>query len=179
MDLDTHRMNEQGRKNANASSSPLLLPIDDRFRKNWEFHVLDSPNNYTFRSNYSIEYDPSVNRSLTTSGYLVNDPDSWSGGQIHGTGILVKSVYQDALGDSRASNETGNCLVEDSELPLFRCRYEVDHPLSPFTVYVRHFSDSDTIMIMAFDNETALSYISGEFESVPFHDASDWLVAAR
>jgi len=180
LDPEAYRMNNQSQRNADRSSADLLVPVDDEFRNTWKFHVLDSPNNYTFFSNFSVRYDSSVDQELMTAGYLVNDSSTWTGGQIHGRGETVKAIYTSALADSWNVAESIECEWVDLALAISRCHYLADHGLSPFEIYIRHFDDPASALVMADDNDVALRYLSGEFDLVSFEEASErWLVDPR
>lgn len=180
LDHETQRMNAQSMINVDHSSAPLLVPVDDRYRGSWEFHALDSPNNYTFRSNYSITPDPSVVRESLTIGHQINDQDSWTGGKLHGTDSLKNSLYVEAISDSVDLEATEECEWIDLDLSVGNCAYSLVPSTDLTEILIRRFEELDTVMLVAQIGEAALDFILGEFELVELDDAVErWLGDAR
>ncbi|MCP4964757.1 MAG: hypothetical protein GY926_05935 [bacterium] len=167
------------RQLADQSTSDVLVPVDDKFRREWMLLVRDSPNNYTFRSHWSPSFNPDIDRNLTVIGHQVNDPSVWSGGDETGDGLPEKEAVRMAVDDSLSPSPDGPCTIVNSELQLVQCEYDVDHLEGrPLTILVRRFSDVPTVMmaILGITHEAEIDYMSGEFESVPIEDAIDaWL----
>ncbi len=174
-------MNGTARLNAEQSVADVLVPIDERFRETWDFHVLDSPDNYTYSANANSVEGVVPDRKLMAYGYLVNDVDNWSGGSVHGVRDIGLELHESALRDSADPDSSDKCRWWDAELRIVRCDYG-GPPVSfdPTITAVRRFDEIGTVMIAATSNKASLEYLFGEFEIVPIEEAREkWLVDAR
>ncbi len=177
IDPDTRPYTKSSRENADLSTASVLVPRDERFRKTWEFFVLDSPNNYTYRSNVSVSYDPDVIRELSTGGSLVNDVETWGKGTARGRAEVSLDLQRAARIDSADPVNASACEVVDAELQIAVCEYAVRDNEPDQRLAVRRFEGIDTVMVVVFSDDVGLEYVSGEFDIVPFEEAARrWLV---
>ena len=173
-------MNADARENAESSTVDVLVPLDERFRPTWDFHVLDSPNNYTYSSNASVMHEAAPDRRLIAYGYLINDVDSWSGGAVLGSSQVMTQLKKTAIADSADPDSSADCDWLDAELRIVVCEYQRDEYPMTFKAVVRRFGDLDTVMMAATLNDASIEYLHGEFEMVPIEEAREkWLVDAR
>ena len=99
-----------GRRDFDASSAAVLVPVDDRFLDQWFFSVDDGPNNYTARAHWDPSFNPDIDRSLTVESYQINQLDSWTGEGPAETDLGAQA-FVNAITDART------CLLYTSPSP--------------------------------------------------------------
>lgn len=158
------------------STADVLVPTDERFLDTWSFDVQDSPDNYTFRSNWSPSFDPDVDPDLIVVGYQVSDPTAWSGGDETGGGQAEREAVVAAVADSTSPGADVPCAMVESSPEIVGCAYDVGGPEGPMEILVRRFPESSTVVIVITANDAAVDYLSGDFESFPIGQATErWL----
>lgn len=173
-------INADALENAEQSTAAVLVPLDERFRPTWDFHVLDSPDNYTYSANAASWDDALPDRRLLAYGYLVNDVDFWNGGYVLGYVEVMNDLHRSALADSADPESSDDCDWLDADLQIVICEYERDEYPRTYKAVFRRFDDVDTVMTAAMTNDASIEYLFGEFEVVPIEEAREkWLVNAR
>jgi len=165
---------------AEQSTAAVLVPVDERFRPTWDFHVLDSVDNYTYSANAASWDGALPDRRLLAYGYLVNDVDSWNGGYVLGYVEVMNDLHKSALTDSADPDSSDDCDWLDTDLQIVVCEYQRDEYPPTYKAVFRRFDEVDTVMTAATTNDASIEYLFGEFDIVPIEDArEEWLVDAR
>jgi len=159
------------------STSPVLVPVDPRFRELWFFFVEDSPDNYTFRSNWQLSPGRSAGPDDVT-GYLVHDLAAWKGGGEHGNAVVEgrltpRDAFIAAISDSAEPSGSARCELAEAKPQVMRCEYEIWENEAPFGIFVRRFDSTSTVMAVTDYLPSSLEYIAGEFDDVPLSEAKE------
>lgn len=161
---------------AERSTADVLVPTDRRFLDSWTFAVDDSADNYTFRSNWSPSFDPSIDPDLLVVGYQINDPATWSGGSETGAGEADRAAVVAAVTDATTPGPEGPCTAVDPSIDLVACSYDTGGPDGPLRLTARSFPATGSVVIVITDNEAAADYLSGQFSVTSFGDAAaSWM----
>ena len=164
------------RENIDLSTADVLVPLDERFRKTFDFAADTSPDNYGFSTNSSVSFDPDNILELRTLGVLVNDENSWLSGVPPGGGGVPESQvdpFRAALEDSAPPLNSSACAIAVAEPEIVVCEYPLASSGFGAAFAIRRFEDVGTVMIAAGVDAASITLLMGEFEAVPIKEAAE------
>ena len=147
----------------NDSTAAVLVPADSKFRDSLMVDSAGSANNYLVRSNWSADFDPTIDTALVIESYQINDVTIWTGDRI-ADDPLTAAAYSAVLADSVELAPGGPCEVAVTEPLVVSCTYPSFENV-PFSILVRRFETSygPSVMLVFEGMVASHDFIAGAF----------------